>query len=232
MKNDNNLKGWILVVGVLIVFIVSAVLIVRMVGQGLQQAQQAVQPVREMADTLGTEVAGILNPTPTIIPDPVTIINQVRSLARLETIEYEVEKVITAETRQEIFADLFGDRLIFIAHGNVIAGVDLALMGPDDMWVEGDTLQVRLPLAEIFVATLDNDKSYVYDRQTGLLTKGEMSLETLARQTAEAEILKAVMEDGILEQAQGNAELFLYRFLLNLGYHDIVFVAPEPTPVP
>ena len=183
-------------------------------------------------NTLGTEVARILNPTPTVIVDPVTIVNQVRSLARLETIQYTVEKVITAETRQDIFAPLFGDRLIFIAHGNVIAGIDMMSMGPDDMWVRDEVLYVRLPEAEIFISALDNDASYVYDRDTGLLTKGEVNLETLARQSAEDEIEKAALEDGILDQAQINAEVFLQRFLLSLGYKNISFVGLDTEPSP
>jgi len=232
MKNDNNLKIWVLVAGVLALFAVAAVVIVLMVRQSLQQAERAIQPVSDMTNTLGTEVARILNPTPTVLPDPVTVINQVRSLARLETIEYTVEKVITAETRQDIFAPLFGDRLIFIAHGNVIAGIDMMKMGPDDMWVRDDVLYVRLPQAEVFISALDNDKSYVYDRETGLLTKGEINLETLARQSAEDEIEKAAMEDGILEQAQMNAEVYLQRFLLGLGFREINFVSAESQPSP
>lgn len=232
MKNDNNLKIWILIAGILGLFAIAAVMIVLMVKQSVQQAQQVIQPVTDMSNALGTEVARVLNPTPTIVPDPVTIINQVRSLARLETIQYTVEKVITAETRQDVFAPLFGDRLLFVAHGNVIAGIDLMKMGPDDMWVRDDVLYVRLPDAEIFISALDNDKSYVYDRETGLLTKGEINLETLARQTAEDEIEKAALEDGILEQASTNAEVYLQRFLFSLGFHEISFVNAESQPSP
>ena len=232
MKNDNNLKIWVLIAGVLALFAVASVVIVLMVRQSLLQAQHAIQPVSDMTNTLGTEVARILNPTPTILPDPVTVINQVRSLARMETIQYTVEKVITAEMHQDVFAPLFGDRLIFVAHGNVIAGIDMLKMGPDDMWVRDGVLFVRLPKAEVFISALDNDKSYVYDRETGLLTKGEINLETLARQSAEDEIEKAALEDGILDQAQVNAQVYLQRFLLGLGFDQITFVDPEPLETP
>jgi len=140
-----------------------------------------------------------------------------------------VEKVITAETGQGRFAVLFGDRLLFVAHGTVIAGVDLAQVDTDDIWWEGDVLHVRLPEAEVFVATLDNDVSYVYDRDTGLLARGEMDLETQARRAAEEEILKAALEDQILLQARQNAELFLGQFLRSLGHADVVF---ESSPAP
>ena len=87
----------------------------------LRGVQQATQPVIELQQEVSTEVARLLHPTPTIIPDPVTIIHEVQSLARLETIQYSVEKVITAETRQGPFGFLFGDRLLLVAHGPVSA---------------------------------------------------------------------------------------------------------------
>ncbi len=197
---------------------------------GLAQVQQGFQPITDMTSNLGTQVADLRNPTPTIIPDPLTIIYQVRSLARLETIQYSVEKVITAETGQNILGPLFGDKLIFVAHGVVIAGIDLDKLGPKDMWTENGVLYVRLPEAEIFIATLDNDKSYVYDRGTGILTHGDMNLETAARRAAEDEVAKAALEDGILKQANQNAENYMYRLLRGLGFSEVIFIRPTPTP--
>ncbi len=76
------------------------------------------------------------------------------------------------------------------------------------------------------MATLDNDKSYVYDRQTGLFTKGDPTLETQARQVAEQEILKAAIGDGILDHASTNAQTYLRWFFETLGYKQINFVPP------
>ena len=165
----------------------------------------------------------ILHPTPTILPDPVTIINQIRPLARLETIQYTVEKVITAEVGQGTLAPLFGDRLLFVGHGYVTAGVDLAKLSSEDLVFEDGQMNVHLPSAEIFTATLDNSKSYVYDRETGLLTHGDINLETTARQAAEEQISQAALEDGILEQAQANAESFIQSLLNKLGYTQVTF---------
>jgi len=177
---------------------------------------------------ISTEIADALNPTPTILPDPVTIIRSVRSLARLETIQYSVEKIITAEVGQGVFGFLVGDRLLFVAHGDVIAGIDLEKLAPEDLWVIDGILYVDLPTAEIFIATLDNDLSYVYDRDTGIFTKGNIELETLARQAAEEEILKAALTSGILVQAKINAENYLWRLFNTLGYPEIIFVKPPP----
>ena len=106
----------------------------------------------------------------------------------------------------------------------MIAGIDMEKLQPEHMRFENGVLTVRLPPAEVFIATLDNDKSYVYDRETGVLAKPDVNLETLVRQRAEEEILKAAIEDGILEQAQLNAEAYLFKFFAALGYPNTIFV--------
>ena len=185
-------------------------------------------PLQQANHELGTQVANLLHPTPTIIPDPVTILNEVQSLARLETIRYTVEKVVTAEVNQGVLGPLFGDRLLFVAHGYVIAGIDMSKIKPEDLWLAGGMLNVRLPATEILVATLDNDKSYVYDRETGLFTQGDRTLETQVRQVAEQEILKAAIAEGILDQATTNAQTYLLWFFETMGYKQVNFAAPVP----
>jgi hypothetical protein len=188
-----------------------------------QSINDTLDPLKRANSQLGTQVSALLHPTPTIIPDPVTIINEVQALARLETIRYTVEKVITAETNQGVLAPLFGDRLLFVAHGYVIAGIDMGKIKPEDLRLSGNVLHVRLPAAEVLVASLDNDKSYVYDRQTGLFTHGDPTLESQARQVAEQEIHNAALEDGILDQAMSNAQTYLSWFFETLGYKQITF---------
>jgi hypothetical protein len=182
------------------------------------------QPISDASSRISTQVSALLNPTPTILPDPVTIIKQISPLARLETIQYTLEKVITAEEGQELIAELFGDRLLLVAHGTVIAGVDLSKITAQDLKIRDGILNVNLPEAEVFSASLDNDKTYVYDRVTGLFRKADRDLETLARQAAEAEILKAAVDDGILDQASLNAQVFLERLLNDLGYSQVIFI--------
>jgi hypothetical protein len=227
-------RAWVLIIGVLLILGVSAFLVVQtvrdVVGTVRDTTSDALQPVSDVTGNLATQVARVLHPTPTILPDPVTIVRDVRTLSRLETIQYTLEKIITADRGGGSFEFLFGDKLIFVAHGVVIAGVDLSQLDDQDLSIQGGVLQVQLPGAEIFLTTLDNDKSYVYDRETGLLTKGDINLETAARQAAEDAIEEAALEDGILDQAQQNAEAYLYRLLRNLGYPDVIFVEATPEP--
>lgn len=221
-----NSRGWLLVIGVLLIIALTGVAMVWIVRDTINST---VSPVQSMTGDLSTRVAEVLNPTPTILPDPITIIREIRSLARLETIQYSIEKVITAETKQGTFGFLFGDKLLFVAHGTVIAGIDLEKLGPDDLWVDQSVLYVRLPEPEVFIAALDSEHSYIYDRDKGILTKGDIHLETAARSAAEKEIEKSAKEDGILKLARQNAETYLYRLFRQLGFPEVIFVQPTPT---
>lgn len=228
---DKNFRLWILTIGILLILGASAFAIVSVVRQSAKQAQQVVQPVSDLSNALGTQMAQVLKPTPTVVVDPTAILHQVRSLARLETIQYSVERVVTAETGQGTFGFLFGDRLLLVAHGIVVAGIDLEKLAPADLRVQNNILYAKLPEPEIFLTTLDNDKSYIYDRDTGALTKGDINLETTARRAAEKSIEQAALEDGILKLAQQNAENYLSRLLMEIGsYSEVIFTNPTPQP--
>jgi hypothetical protein len=224
---EGSSRGWVLVIGVLVIMAITAFAIVWIIRDTVQRT---VSPVESMTGDLSTRVSEILNPTPTVLPDPITIVRDIRTLARLETIQFSIEKVIQAETGQGIFGQLFGDRLIFVAHGIVLSGIDMSKFGPKSLWLEQGVLFVTLPEPEIFLATLDNDKSYVYDRDTGIFTKGDVNLESTARRAAEDEIEKAAIEGDILDLARQNAENYMERLLHDLGYPEVIFVRPEATP--
>ncbi len=170
--------------------------------------------------------------TPTIYPSTMTVLEGIQSLSRLETASYHMEKVITAESGQGPLGFLFGDKLLLIAHGEVIAGVDLSDFGPNDVRTTDDgTVYIHPPAAEVFVNTLDNNRTYVYDRRTGAAGMNPQ-LETAARQEAEQMILQSAIEDGILDEAEKNAREVLRSFVLSLGFQHVIFVTEMPTPTP
>lgn len=218
---NKSLQTAILIVILLVVLIVGYLIV--------DIILQFSRPVVGIPGIAGTQIQEALHPTPTIVADPVTVIRQIQSLARLETASYTIEKVITAESGEGPLGFLFQDRLLLVAQGHVIAGVDLSLVGDDDIQVSGASVFLTLPASEIFVATLDNDGTYVYDRQTGLFGQ-QIDLETLARQEAEHAILEAALSDGILDLAQQNAEAVISRLLEAIGFEDVAFLTGTPSP--
>src|SRR5262245_3381052 len=153
MKNNNLLS-----ILILIVIAIAGYFIVQTVRQSAQVASAPFQSLNEQNHAIQTQMADLLHPTPTIIPDPITYINEIRALARLETIHHSIEKVITGEINGGTLQALFGDKILFVAHGTVIAGIDMQKLNPEDMKYENGVLTVKLPPAEVFIATLDNNK--------------------------------------------------------------------------
>ncbi len=112
----------------------------------------------------------------------------------------------------------------------MIAGVDLGYMGPNDLMSTDDgTVYLQLPPIEVFVATLDNSRTHVYDRRTGVAGMNA-ELETAARQEAERLMLQTAIEEGLMETAEDNARAVLRSFILGFGFEHVIFVKEMPTP--
>jgi hypothetical protein len=222
MKDNraSNLISALLSILILIVIAGAAYYIVQSVQKS---AQQAVAPFQQMNSGLQTQVSQLLHPTPTVIPDPVTYISQVRALARLETIQYSVEQVVTVETNQENLPWLIGNKMLLQVHGAVIAGIDMAKIKPDDMRLENGVLMVTLPSPEIFVTNIDPSKTEAFDVQRGLFFSPDSNQVLEGLEGAEQKITQAAIEDGILELAQQNAETYLAKFFAALGYENTIF---------
>jgi hypothetical protein len=87
----------------------------------------------------------------------------------------------------------------------------------------GTKITVHLPPAKILHTTLDNRQSEVYERQTGIFSKADPTLETKVRIEAEDRIRAAALESGVLKTAEANAKETLRPFLNKLGFDDVHF---------
>lgn len=215
-------------IAALIVFGMAVAVGAMLVASTFLVRDSVVQPIESLKKGIG------INATPEVRPDPITIVRSINDLAQLQTASYSMEKIVTAKRGEESLFGLFEDSLIFVAVGEVTAGIDLAKLTESDIQVTTfQTATIRLPEAEIFVATLDNERSYVADRDTGLLTQADPQMETQARQVGEQEILNAAIQEGILDVADDNAKTVLDGLLRSLGFQSVVFVEGEmPLAVP
>lgn len=208
----------------LLILIVLAVGVYYIVRTVQDTADKTLSPIQQANSSLQTQVADLLYPTPTIIPDPVTYINQIQALARLETIEYSVQQVVEVDDKQGTFAFLYGTKMLIQVKGKVIAGIDMQKLQPGDMQLQTSVLYVKLPPAEIFITALDESKTQIWNIQNGIFTRPDPNLVIDGLQGAQDKILQAALEDGILDQAQKNAEAYLTKFFAALGYKNTIFV--------
>jgi len=126
-----------------------------------------------------------------------------------------------------------GDEITFLAEGDVYAGVDLGRITEQDVWRSPDgTINIRLPQPQILVTRVDNAKSRVLNRKTGVLRRADVDLETRARQHAETNIRNEALQRGVLKLAGDNAETKLAEFLHKTGAQKVRFVSSgAPAPV-
>lgn len=158
--------------------------------------------------------------------DLTTLVTQVRELNRLETASMRVIHVGTITQTYKVIPDaLAGDELTFLATGDVIAGIDLSQLKPEDVWRSPDgAINVRLPPPQVLVTRVDNKESRVLTRKTGMLRRSDVDLETRARQHAEENIRREAIKKGVLGLASQNGEKKMAELLRTFGFERVRFV--------
>jgi hypothetical protein len=156
--------------------------------------------------------------------DQSTVVRQIQQLQRLETVRYSMEKIISGEHDNPYLPKfLVSDRLLLVVYGEVIGGVDLTKIGPSDVSIHGHSATLHLPKSEILVVRLDNAKTRVYSRDTGLFSSPDPNLESEVRQEAERLLQQAALQDGVLKSAEENARTALAAILKGLGFEQVDF---------
>ena len=150
------------------------------------------------------------------------VLRQIQSLQRLETVVFGIDKIVTGE-RASAWLPRFlaGDRLVLVVFGQVVAGIDLARLQTSDVNVSGRSVTLHLPETQIFSAHLDDVRTRVYSRDTGLFSRVDPALETDVRKDAELQIRQAALDGNILATARANATTTLASFLRGLGFEQV-----------
>jgi len=161
------------------------------------------------------------------------VIQQVRGSSELTTTVFTMQAIVP--TRQDIEVGNFivgTTKLLYIAYGEVRAGVDLSALAAEDVAVSSDTLRVRIPPPRILDSKIDVNRSKVYDYNRGFLNLGPdvaPKLQTLAEREALQKIVAAACADGVLEKANNRARLVVTQ-LLKQGGNKVTVETQPPLP--
>jgi hypothetical protein len=160
------------------------------------------------------------------------LVTQIRKLSRLETASMRVMHVATLNQSYGVIPDsVAGDKITFMAVGDVIAGIDLSQVTRENVQVGRDgVLTLQLPPSSILITRVDNQQSRVLHRETGLLRKADIDMETRVRAHAENAIREEALKKGILVMASDNAEEKLADFLNAVGFDKVRFERARPKP--
>ena len=150
------------------------------------------------------------------------VVERIQRLQRMETVVYNMDKIVTGQKENSVLPDfLVGDRMLLIVHGQVVAGIDFDQMRANDVQMTGKDIHVKLPTPKILFTRIDNARTRVYSRSTGLLVPMDPNLESQVRLQAEGELLEEAGRSGILATARQNARTTLTSLLLGMGFEKV-----------
>lgn len=154
------------------------------------------------------------------------VLQQVREASELTTAAFTMQAVVPTEQDASFGGLVFGKtKLLYIAHGEVKAGVDLSQITADQVQVKQDSIQIQLPAAQILDQKIDVNRSQVYDYNRGMLGLGPdvgPELQSLAQQEALQKITSAACEEGLLQKASDRARLVVTQLFRTAGYESVV----------
>ena len=160
------------------------------------------------------------------------VVQQIRSASELTTAVFTMEAVVpTSSTRTFANYEIGKTTLVYIAKGEVRAGVDLSAIAPENVRASGETLRVTLPAPTIIDKKIDVGESQVFDYNRGFLGLGPdraPELQDQAQEVALEKLIFAACEEGILQQASDRAELVVGQLLQNTGFEQVI-VESQPT---
>ena len=171
----------------------------------------------------GGKLAAMITGRPLNVVSAGQVVEKIQRLNRLETVVYSLDTVEEGSESSSVIPDaLAGDKLLMIVHGQTVAGIDLAQLKPESVEITESggvrSIRLTLPPSQVFATNIDNNKTRVYARDTGLFVKADPNLETVTRAKAQSDLQQAALSDGILDAASTNARATVTAMLEGLGF--------------
>ena len=174
-------------------------------------------------------ISNLFTPQPTKlkIDSATLIVDRIQNLQELTTTVQTMEKIIpTSADRKLGDIPVATTRLLYIARGEIRAGVDLSKLSKQDIKVDNNyqSIEVNLPPAQILDSKIDVNNSRVYDYDRGFLNLGPdvaPQLQTLAQRNTLTEIVNTACSKGILKAANLRAKESISQLLTSFGYNQV-----------
>jgi hypothetical protein len=186
-------------------------------------------------DRLAALTRGWLTPTVSAPQVDVrsVVVQQLRGASDLTTAIFAMEAVVPSRSDRTVAGYVIGStNLLYIAYGEVRAGVDLSQITAQDIQVgEQTSLRLTLPPPQILDSKLDLTRSTVYDYDRGFLGLGPdnaPSLQDQAQRQALAKIEAAACSQGLLLEANRRAQLTVEQLLATAGFRAVTVVTQPP----
>jgi hypothetical protein len=174
-----------------------------------------------------------LKPAIPQIDGATSVVDKIRGIQELATTVYTVETIVpTSADRKLGEITLATTKLLYIARGEVRAGIDLSLLTDRDISINRNILKIDLPAPQILDSKIDVDRSRVYNYDRGFLGLGPdvaPQLQTLAQRQTLAEIVTTACNDGVLNTANERAKNAISQLLATSNFDRVQINTTEST---
>ncbi len=223
---------------------IGAALLAAGVGALLLAAAVVVVGLARRGDAFLDDVAGAFGPRPTpttALTARSVVVERLQEAAELTTMVYTLETVVSASEDRELAGFVIGStELLYVAHGQVRAGIDLAKLERADVSVErrsgvpvgqaGEAIVVELPAPEILGATIDVERSRVYDVRRSVFGPVAPELQSRAERYALQRIVESACQSDVLDAANDRAKVAVRALLEASGAAEVTVRTRRPAP--
>jgi hypothetical protein len=152
------------------------------------------------------------------------VLEKIQRLGRMQTAVYSLDTVVEGGLSAPTTPGApGGDHILLVVHGASVAGIDMAQLKPEDVRIDagGHGIHVTLPPAQLFSITLDDRRTRVLVRSSGLLVPMDQALGPETRARAQDQMRQTALGDGILDAARANARASMTALLDSLGFEQV-----------
>jgi hypothetical protein len=172
----------------------------------------------------------LLRQKPALTPDPPALVEQIREVARLETLEVRLYKRVSFAPEPGPAATVWGDVVNWVKQSvnakagralvfaDVSLGLDLGKLSVEQVRVQGSRVELALPPLKAQVSLRPEDTEII---DSNLDSAQTAKLFELAKEAFQAE----VESDAALQRkARASAERQVRALMLTVGFKEVVFV--------
>ncbi|MDJ0650265.1 MAG: DUF4230 domain-containing protein [Xenococcaceae cyanobacterium MO_188.B19] len=174
----------------------------------------------QTGDRIFTTLTSLFNPPlPKLeIDNSAVVLEKIQGIQELTTTVHRMETIVPASADRVLGKDwvIGRTKLLYMARGEVKAGIDLGKLGQEDITVSPNKIAIVLPAAEILDSKIDVKASNIYHYDRGFLNLGPdvaPQLQILAQQKTLDKIVDSACNQGILQEADTKAKKAITEFL-------------------
>lgn len=176
---------------------------------------------------------GLFDAEEVTIDKTANVITEIKKISEFTTACYYEEIILCEEKESDNIANstmkLFGgksiskDEIVIIAKGKVRAGFKLDKLSDDDIIANGDTLNVKLPKAEILDVLVNPSDFDIY------VEDGTWDSQTVTKIKSKAadNIKNNALKSGVLEKAQESGVKKLVELFKSFGFTEVTISIKE-----